>query len=187
MDRRKAIKNTALIMGGALASGSVLGIMNGCKADPKIGFEPVFLKIKEARIIEALVDRIIPATKTPGAVEAGVPAFLDKMLSEYFPEKEKKIFKDGLVKLDADAKAAFDKPFIELEASQKDELLMEYDTNSYKNPDAEPDFFRLAKELTILGFFTTEIGATEVLYFDPVPENYQGCIDFALVGRSWAT
>lgn len=186
MDRRTAIKNTALLMGGTLAASSILGVMNGCKADPANRFNPVFLKSKEASILEALVDGIIPPTETPGAAEAGVPAFIDTMMAEYYPEKERQIFRDGLAKLDEDAKSKFNLSFVKLEASQREALLSEYDKRAYMNNNGESDFFRMTKELTLLGYFTSEDGATKALYFDPVPENYQGCIDFGLVGRTWA-
>jgi hypothetical protein len=45
----------------------------------------------------------------------------------------------------------------------------------------------MAKELTLLGFFTSEPGATQVLQYDPVPGAYHGCVPLEEVGKTWAT
>ena len=50
-----------------------------------------------------------------------------------------------------------------------------------------PSFFLLLKELTLLGFFASEPGATEVLNYDPVPGGYTGCAPLEEVGgKTWA-
>ncbi len=51
---------------------------------------------------------------------------------------------------------------------------------------AELPFFRTMKELTLVGYYTSEPGATRELRHAPVPGRYEGCIPFAQVGRTWA-
>jgi gluconate 2-dehydrogenase subunit 3-like protein len=48
-------------------------------------------------------------------------------------------------------------------------------------------FFRAMKELTILGYYTSQPGATKELRYVQVPGRYDGCVPFAKIGREWAT
>jgi hypothetical protein len=50
----------------------------------------------------------------------------------------------------------------------------------------KPSFFRTFKELTLVGYYTSEIGATRELHHAPVPGRYDGCVPLAQVGRTWA-
>jgi hypothetical protein len=186
MNRRTVLKNTALFMGGTFAAASLPGLISSCQADPQMGFKPIFLKNKEASTLEALVDRIIPETDTPGAREAGVPGFIDIMLSEYFPQKEREFFVDGLKKIDEKAKSVHNKSFAHLQTEQMDAILKGLENSVSRGNSEKPEFFDMVREITIYAFFTSEIGATKALNFDPVPENYQGCIDVNLVGKTWA-
>lgn len=47
-------------------------------------------------------------------------------------------------------------------------------------------FFRTMKELTVVGYYTSEVGATVELRHEAVPGRYQGCVPFTEVGRTWA-
>ncbi|MBK8562232.1 MAG: gluconate 2-dehydrogenase subunit 3 family protein [Saprospiraceae bacterium] len=190
MNRRDAIKNATLLLGGVLSASAISGVMAGCKAEPKLNWTPKFCTADEASTLEALVDRIIPKTDTPGAKDAGVHNFIDQLMAEFFQEKERADFKAGLAKLDTDAKAANSKAFAALTPEQQDALLTKYDAEAYdknRKPDDLPHFFRSAKELTVLGFCTSEVGATEFLKYDPVPGAYHGCIPYSEVGAAWAT
>ena len=71
--------------------------------------------------------------------------------------------------------------------AKHDQAAFEARQNPKRNPREEP-FFYLLKSTTLLGFFTSEVGATEVLNYDPVPGNYDGCIPLESVGgKTWAT
>jgi hypothetical protein len=190
MNRREAIKRTALLMGGTLSASAMLGVLNGCKAEPAITWEPQFFSADEAGLMEAIAERIMPKTDTPGAIDAGVPSFIDTMMAEFYQEKEKKAFREALQLVEKDAKDTYGKSFVKLEPAMQDELLNKYDKEAYEQSqqkDAEPHFFRTMKELTLLGYFTSEVGATEFLKYDPVPGDYKGCIPYSEVGRAWAT
>ena len=50
-----------------------------------------------------------------------------------------------------------------------------------------PNSFRQIKELTLLGYFTSEVGATQALRYDPVPGSYRGSVRMGNSDRSWAT
>lgn len=187
MKRRDAIKRTTLLLGGTLSASAILGVMSGCKADPVLNWTPAYLNLEEASIIEKMVDRIIPATDTPGAIDAGVPIFIDRMMADFYQEKEKSTLKEGIKKVAADAKAAYGSSFTDLTEEQQIELLTKYDQEAYSSTTQQDHFFKTIKELTILGFCTSEAGATEFLEYDPVPGEYKGCIPYSEIGKTWAT
>lgn len=190
MTRREAIKRTAILMGGTISASALLGIMNGCKADkvPADGWTPAFFSAEEGEIVKQMAERIFPKTDTPGAIDAGVHGFIDTMMAEYYQEQEKKLFREGIQRVEADAQKAHGKSFVALEPEQMDALLTVYDEEAFgKNRQEGPHFWAMMKELTTLGFFTSEVGATEVLKYDPVPGDYKGCIPFEEVGVTWAT
>ena len=176
-------------MGSVLSASAISGVMSGCKAEPKIDWKPQFFTIDEGSIMEAIAERIIPRTDTPGAKDTGVPAFIDTMMAEFYQGKEKIACREGLKKAETDAKAAYGKSFVSLAPEQQDELLTKLDQAAYAEgrDRKEPDFFRMMKELTILGFCTSEVGATEFLKYDPVPGDYKGCIPYTEVGGAWAS
>ena len=194
MNRRDAIKRTAIFMGGTLSASAMLGVLNGCKADTSTGWTPAYFTNEEGDLVMQITERIIPKTDTPGANDAGVHTFIDTMMNEFYGEKQKTAFRNGLKRVEADAQAAHGKSFTSLKPEQQDELLKKYDQEAYdeankenRDRDAPRPFFRTMKELTLLGFFTSEVGATEVLKYEPVPGDYKGCIPYSEVGRTWAT
>lgn len=189
MNRREAIRRTAILVGGTISASAMMGVLNGCKADPKSSWAPKYFTADEANLLDAIVERIIPKTDSPGAKDAGVPSFIDTMMAEFYQDKEKNILREGLKTVEADAKAAHSKSFASLSPEQQDELLTKYDKEAYDENRKSEDthFFRTLKELTVLGFFTSEVGATEFLKYDPVPGNYVGCVPYEQVGAAWAT
>ncbi len=56
-------------------------------------------------------------------------------------------------------------------------------------PPAEeppPPFFSQLKELTVAGYYTSEVGATQELHWNPAPGEYRPDVPLAEVGRTWA-
>ncbi|HHM21247.1 MAG TPA: gluconate 2-dehydrogenase subunit 3 family protein [Bacteroidetes bacterium] len=187
MNRRNAIKNATLLLGGTLSASTVMAVMSGCKAERAANRTSSFFTTDEANIVECIVDRIIPRTDTPGAVDAGVHLLIDKMMAEYYPKEESTAFREALLQVDHDAKKTFGNAFVRLNTGQQDQLLEKYDKAAFADNGEEKTFFRKIKELTILGFCTSEPGATEFLKYDPLPGDYNGCIPYEEVGAAWAT
>jgi hypothetical protein len=115
------------------------------------------------------------------------------MLKDCYKEEDQKSFLEGLAKFDADAKAAYGDSFIYLKDDQKLEYVKKANEAAVaevkKDPTAKRPFILMAKELTMLGFFTSEPGATQVLQYLPVPGSYKGCIPLSEAGngKTWAT
>jgi gluconate 2-dehydrogenase gamma chain len=192
MDRREALQRTAMMLGYAISAPAMMGVLNGCKATPELAFKPVFFTEDMAKMIAEIAEIIIPKTDTPGAKDTGVPAFIDKMIGECYKKEDQDRFVKGATDFDADAKTTYGDVFIECDAEQQKELVLKYHSEAVAamksdSPPKERPFILTAKELTMLGFFTSEPGATQVLQYEAVPGAYKGCVPLAEVGRTWAT
>ncbi len=152
-----------------------------------LGWTPRALTSAQARALDALAEAIMPATDTPGAREAGVPAFVDRAVAGWSLPAQAALIRAGLDRVDADARTAHGAAFAALAAGQQSALLTRYDAELAKQPAGSPHFFGVLKELVTIGFFTSEPGATRALRYDPVPGAYRGCVPLKEIGRGWAT
>jgi gluconate 2-dehydrogenase gamma chain len=200
MNRREAIERTALLLGYAVSATALAGILKGCKAAPDINYKPVFFNEDQAALISTLAEIIIPKTTTPGAKEAGVPLFIDTMLHEVYPKKDQDSFLKGLAEFDAEAKKTCGDRFIDCGPAEQVAFVKKQHDAAFVKPvqgistawwgsggGSEKPFILKVKELTLLGFFTSEAGATQVLQYNQVPGPYQGCVPLVDVGKTWAT
>src|SRR5688572_28518030 len=199
MNRREAIQRTALALGYAVSGPALLGVLKGCKAAPDLNYTPQFFTKEQALVIAELAEIIIPKTNTPGAKDVGVPAFIDTMLKEVYPQADQARLIKALSDFDADAQAAYGDSFalckkddqLALVKKHHDEALAKSkDGTSFgwwrKGCGAKP-FVLEVTELTLLGFFTSEAGATQVTQYNQVPGPFKGCVPLAEVGKAWAT
>ena len=199
MNRREAIRRVALLMGGAVSAPAILGVLAGCKAEPDTGvaWKPVFLTAAQAAVVAEVAEIMIPRTDTPGATDVGIASFVDKMMKDTYSKDEQQRFVAGLADFEARAKRERGRAFLELEPAQRAAQVKQV-----HDPAVEADrestvplekrrrpFILTMKELTLLGYFTSEPGATQVLQYRPVPGAYQACIPLAQAGngKTWAT
>jgi hypothetical protein len=181
IDRREALRRAAVLLGGALPVPTVAGVLAGCEARAarEDTWSPRVLTPEQAELVAAIAEHILPETDTPGARAVGVHRFIDAMLGESFGPDERQPILDGLAALDA---AAF------LRSSPREQLarLEQLDRQAFAQPGSHPHFFRTLKELVVLGYYTSEIGATRELRHAPIPGRFEGCVPLADVGRTWA-
>jgi gluconate 2-dehydrogenase gamma chain len=193
IDRREALRKTALLMGAAVSASALSGILQGCKAAPELTYTPSFFTEDQARIVMEVAEIIIPKTDTPGAKDAGVPGFIDVMLKDCYKKEDQDRFIAGLTAFDEEAKKAYGDSFIYCKPEQQVELVTKIHAaalqEAKENKEAKRPFILMAKELTLLGFFTSEQGATQVLQYVAVPGSYKGCIPLSEAGngKTWAT
>lgn len=139
---------------------------------------------------------IIPTTDTPGATEAGVPDFVASIVFDWYTAPEQIDFFDGLRALDQHCLASEQLPFHEAsEANRVAALQAQAQIAGHYQPaptpfgppaeDPNAPFFSKIKALVVLGYYTSEVGATRELIYMPVPGEYKGDVDFAEVGRQW--
>lgn len=194
MDRREALKRTALLMGGALSAPAIMGVLKGCSAKPGIDWKPEFFTEDQASIISTVSDIIIPTTDTPGAKDAGVPSFIDQMLKEVYSAEEQKAFTESLQAFNEQAKEEYGEDFNDMNEEDQAAFVKKLHDAAIQaeettDPAPKRPFILSMKELTLLGFFTSEAGATQVLQYVAVPGAYKGCIPLSEAGngKSWAT
>ena len=251
--RRTVLRRLGLVLGGVATAPLAPALLSGCRTpSPGEAYAYRTLSEPQQRTLAALVDRVIPATDTPGAAEAGVPQFVDMMLTDWYAPEERDRFLAGLddvggeggafVDLEPEAQArlvaemdaaefpppgapgaADEEPVDEdvaeaaqegtykaqeeeqnevagmqgdLGEAQDDEASMgqrevneqgnEVDAPSLAEAEAGPSFYRQVKELTVAGYYTSEVGATQELQFNAVMGRYDADVPLAEIGRAWA-
>jgi len=172
MDRREAIKRTSLLLGGAISSSAIAGVLSGCQANNAVDWTPTFLDNDQAKMVETIADCMLPTTDTPGALDVGVPSFVDLMLKEAYSPTEQEKFTAGMLALDAACEEKQQKKFLACNQQEQTALLIQQE----KTSDGA-GFIRMIKELTLLGYFTSEPVMTNLLNYNPVPGKYEGCVD----------
>lgn len=185
VNRREALRRVGVLMGGVVFAPTAAGLLQGCSPRPE--WTPEFFSTEEARLVSALSETIIPETDTPGAIEAGVPGFIEEMVTTAYTEEDREEFMAGLAAFGERAEAAGGGAFAELPAADKTALAEEENRRAIEGEAAgEPPFFLQMKELVLTGFFTSRAGATETLQHESVPGRYDGCAPLEEVGRAWA-
>jgi glucoside 3-dehydrogenase (cytochrome c) hitch-hiker subunit len=203
MNRRELLQRVAWLMGGTISAPAVLGVLNGCSPKPAAttGWQPKFLSKEQGAMVDDIAELIVPHTTTPGARDVGVPAFIDVILQDAYPAEDQQRFVSGLKEFDALAQRAHGKPFLQLPHDQRLEILQQVHDEAaiaerkgaeeQEVPPAERKrpFVLMMKELTLLGFFSSQVGATQVLQYVAVPGGFQACIPAAQAGngKTWAT
>lgn len=194
INRREAIRKATYFMGGTLSAPAILGVLNGCAPDPKPGWKPFLFTDEQALTVQELAETIIPATETLGAKDLGVPKFIEEMVGIVYKEKDKTEFLEGLNGFMEEVANQYGDSFRELDNTQR--LAVAKEKNDFIiNPENraawkdKPPFFWRMKELTMLGFFTSEYGATRILQYELVPASWEACIPVSEAGegRTWAT
>ncbi len=119
------------------------------------------LSAGELELVGAISEGIIPATDTPGAVEAGVPEFIGLLFSDWFFEAEQAEFRKSLAEIDASAMTRYGTGFVRCSSEEQETLLDEMDEKVWNARQAGerslPPFNRI-KALVIYGYYTSETG-----------------------------
>jgi hypothetical protein len=175
MDRREAVKYVSILLGGSLVGADLF--LTGCKNETKYAGRA--FTADDYAYLDEIADTILPDTKTPGAKAAKVGQFMTVMVNDCYSEKNQKTFKDGMDKLNEVSKKKYDNSFMNITPQQRHDLLVQLDSEQRdytknKKPDDDPHYFRMMKELTLLGYFTSEIGCTQARRYVPVPGKYDG-------------
>ena len=180
ISRREAIRRAALLAGVAL-SPELLTFVAGAQTAPA----KTYLTAAQHAIASAAAERILPRTDTPGAIDVGVPAFIDRFYGEFMSPADQKLLAAVLQEIDTAAKSAHNASFATLKPDQQDAALRAVATAQVGQT---PSSFAVLRATTILGYFTSEAVGKNVLHYDPVPGAYDGCVPIDLVGRrSWTT
>lgn len=128
-----------------------------------------FFKPEEFETVEILTEMIIPADDNPGARDAQVGRYIDFVVfsaAEHEPELQKG-WASGLAQLNGLTSKKFGRPFRDISAADREQLLLEMSLPERDAKATHPgfEFYRLVKEMTVEGFYTSRIGLVQVLEY----------------------
>jgi glucoside 3-dehydrogenase (cytochrome c) hitch-hiker subunit len=185
IDRREAIKRVSVLFGGLAFGGS--GLLNAVEtaharaaAIRQVGT----FTAQDIALLDEIADTILPETKTPGAKAAHTGAFMALMVTDTYDDRNQTIFRDGLKKLN-------DGGFMTATSAQRLTQLEQLDREQKAYMDARergapPHFFRLMKELALLGYFTSEIGCSQAMRYRETPGRFDPCVPYTPGETTWA-
>ncbi len=209
MERREAVKYISILLGATLVGAD--SFLTGCKSSTG---KPGEWSQDEVAYLDEIADTILPRTSTPGAKDAKVGQFMTVMVNDCYEEGDQKTFRDGMDKLNEASKKKYSNGFMNISPEQRKELLISLDKEAkdyqgkvndfngkedkkereelakgnmkYQRQRMSPHYFSLMKQLTLLGYFTSEPGATKALRYNPVPGKFEGCIPYKKGDKAWA-
>ncbi|MEX0928871.1 MAG: gluconate 2-dehydrogenase subunit 3 family protein [Balneolales bacterium] len=188
MNRREALKTVAVILGGSVISAPVF--LSGCRPEEGTG-RSVYFAPDDIRLLDEISETMIPETDTPGAKTAEVGVFMAGMAPVLYDEKNRESFVAGLAAIRNNFQAEYGHSFLNGENSERLDFLNNLDQevesyNQQKKEDEPEHYFRLMKELALLGFLTSEAGSTQALRYVQTPGRYDGCIPYRDGDKAWA-
>ncbi len=194
LTRREAIKSMAILMGASVVGPRLLAGTFGLQT-------PLDFSDADIALLDEIGETIIPTTNIPGAKATNIGAFIAMMVADCYTPAAQKAFREGLAKLPADYEARYGEKFIGGKAENRTQFLNALDTeqrkytsankrkiddfaNGVSTVDVPPHYFRVMRELTILGYFSSEIGSTKAVKYLEVPGRYDGNVPYKK-GDEW--
>jgi hypothetical protein len=178
----------ALVGGDRLLAAVADAHAQSAAADAAIGA----FSAADVSLLDDIADTILPATTTPGARAARTGAFMAVMVNDVYSLRDQEIFTNGLRELDAACRTAHGVPFAQATAAARLSLLEALDREQKAHTEARAGaslprhYFRMMKELALLGYFTSEIGCTQALRYLESPGRYDPCAPYAPGEKIWA-
>lgn len=179
MNRRKAIQQTAILLGGAVSTSIIAGVMSGCQPTGEPDWTPQFLTKEEAQLVGDIAEAILPETDTPGAKSLNLDEFIDLMLKDCFGGFEQLQFQKAMKEFDKECQFFTGKPFVHCSSEEQEKFVILNETKGLSNQQktGEKAFITTVKELVLTGYFTSEYAINELLDYRPLPQEYEGCLD----------
>jgi len=185
MNRRELLKLIAIATGLPLIGADVLTAAEN--AAKPAGGSHVFSP-EDIRFLDEVAETIIPRTATPGAKDAAVGAFRAVYAADCYTDEQRALFLSAIPEIEKRSQAEHKKAFADLTPEQRQALLATLDKQAKaEQTTAKPHAFTLVKQLTLLGFFTSKIGATEVLVYDEIPGGFEDRVPYKKGTPAWGT
>lgn len=185
--QRRDFLQIAVLLGGISASGLVRALTQTADAAP---VAQRALSGAQRAQIAVLAEQVIPRTDTPGAIDAGVPAFIEQIVTRWYTDTEQRIFMQGLDTLEQQAQQRFGNAYAACSEAQQNLLLAEQEVHARDQQrlhpppqasaadkpliDQEAPFFSKLKELVVVGYYTSEVAAQSEMVYLPIPNAYRG-------------
>ena len=196
MDRRSALKKAGVLAGSAVAIPSFFSLLQSCKSETRLGWQPLFFTEIEAKTIAAILDMILPRTDTPGALDVKSDIFIDKVIAKTYDEEAQAKMRSEIAAFNSECEKNYGNTFIELNASDREKVLQAAEKNSGKfspgvwgtavGKQETIGFYRSIKSMAIWSYFSSEEIGKNVLAYDPVPGTYEPCIPLSEGQNRWS-
>jgi len=186
ISRREAVWRIAILMGGAMVgSEAILSGQAIADKGPSAGFTDA-----DRALLDEIGETIVPATDIPGAKAVGIGAFMTMMVTDCYNDGQHAAFVEGLRKINDASRARFGTSFMDSTPAQRTELANALDAeqreyNKTRAKDYPAHYFRMMKELSVLGYFSSQIGCTQAVKYVEVPGAYHGDYPYKKGDRAW--
>lgn len=178
VNRRALVLGVVVLLGGAAA----LSRFARKSVEPASVKGPV-LGAEQFALLEQVVDVMIPTTDTPGALAAGVPAFIRDMLEQWASPASRADVMRMLEGVDRHAWEKFGAAFVELPPDRRYQVVRSFDEEHISRQD--PAYTKF-KYLVLVGYYQSEIGATQELRYELIPGAWRACVPYSEIGRASA-
>jgi gluconate 2-dehydrogenase gamma chain len=176
LSRRNMLLGVIVLLGG----GAALTRFHRKEAGGSSPHGPA-LSAQQFLLLEYIADVMIPATDTPGALAAGVPAFVRDMLEQWASPASRAEIIGVLEGIERHAWERFGASFVELQPERRHQLVRTFDGDRVSRQDPAYGKF---KYLLLIGYYHSEIGATQELRYELIPGAWRSCVPFAEIGRA---
>lgn len=205
MHRRELLKIIATFTGAAVVGGDLF--LSGCVQ--ATGNNPGFSENTLA-LLNEVGETILPTTDTPGAKAANVAEVMKTVVTDCYPPDHQEAFMAGIDQLQHACKEKFSMKFEKCTPEQRHSLLvaLEEEAKEFNNKQRETDaprreamkkedreydfvqsprhYYTMMKQLTLLGYFSSEVGATQALRYLPIPGRYDGAFPYKSGDKAFA-
>ena len=207
MTRRDAVQRVIALMGGLSLVGDPLDAFafDTAAMEQAMAEGVGTFTAADVALLDEIAETILPETTTPGAKAAKTGAFMALMVTDAYTDRNQQVFRDGMRTLEEACRTATGTTFMQATPAQRLTLLEALDREQKtaieeranaprsRYPPAErpeedepPHYFRLMKELALLGYFTSEIGYTKAMRYVESPGRFDPNAPHAPGDRSWA-
>jgi hypothetical protein len=210
LSRREAIQRVTALLGGvAIIDGDrILAAVSEAAAQaPTTAAQGVgSFTAADVAFLDEVAETILPETSTPGAKAARTGSFMALMVTDAYTPRNQQIFRAGMQRLDEACQREHGVSFVHARPEQRLALLQRVDAERQaevdgieatrtsrapavepRAPDAPVHYFRLMKELALLGYFTSEIGYRQALRYIETPGRYDPCAPHEPGEKIWAS
>ncbi|WP_232325907.1 gluconate 2-dehydrogenase subunit 3 family protein [Spirosoma montaniterrae] len=211
MNRRDALMRVAMLAGATVSLPALADTLEASAAQRVLTGKPVLFTADQDATVAELAETIIPTTSTPGAKAAKVNEIIDVILKDCYKQEDQQRFLDGLTQTNKLSQETYAKAFVQLDPTQRIDIVKKLEADAKRQiaemnsakaaakveggqadlqvPDAKKrytPFFTMLKDLTLTGYFTSEVGATQALEYVAVPGRYEGCVPLKPGQKAWA-
>jgi hypothetical protein len=207
LTRREILQGITAMLGGAVLAGgdslAAFGFDEAARAAAMTQGAGGFTAADIA-LLDEIAETILPETSTPGAKAAKTGAFIALMVADTYTDRAQAVFREGLKQIDDECRRVNGVPFMSASPAQRLAVAAALDREQQAVMDARlaprvnrapipaspssgpPHYFRMIKELSLLGFFTSEIGCTQALRYVESPGRYDPCAPHRPGDKAWA-